>query len=435
MIRNFSLLAFLILLLVATYQFQEKRVLNEIQKELIRDKLVDFEVSHLKLINFEAEKKKHQWWNNNQLLSHTKFKLIEKKLNEIKMVKEIKGNWKDFSSRPFNFEINHVPWSIGDFSLDKKSFYLMKGSHIYLATIDGASHQVTVDEDEIPRIKKDELLMLLNEPLEGMKESQLFRFFPDLPTDRFIFKTDSMVSFEIDLKNNQTIPSPINGIYVHQDLRKKIMALLTLATIRKEIPFNEGIKGKKISEVVFINSNKTLKWELWFKNNNTADAVIIEPSSKKAFLMIGGTLKLFFVQIQEYWDKKIIPQKSFFSFQTIKTIFTQGSRKAEVVIFNKEPLEFQTKKFKIDSLKMDELIKIIFNLGPWDQASRVSILSNSERKHLLSGDNLHILVMDQELILLRKAQELIVANLTQGFKSHFIMLNENFPGSFQDVLK
>jgi hypothetical protein len=43
--------------------------------------------------------------------------------------------------------------------------------------------------------------------------------------------------------------------------------------------------------------------------------------------------------------------------------------------------------------------------------------------------------MGQDLIILRKFQELIVVNLAQGFKAHFTMLNENFLGTFEDVLK
>ena len=84
---------------------------------------------------------------------------------------------------------------------------------------------------------------------------------------------------------------------------------------------------------------------------------------------------------------------------------------------------------------MEEIIQIIFNLGPKEQANRVSILSNSERKQLLSGNHLRIEVMGQELILWRKIEELIVANLSQDFKAHFSIVDENFRGTFEDVLK
>jgi hypothetical protein len=43
--------------------------------------------------------------------------------------------------------------------------------------------------------------------------------------------------------------------------------------------------------------------------------------------------------------------------------------------------------------------------------------------------------MNQELLIWRKTEELIVANLTQGFKAHFTLLDEKFRGRFEDVLK
>jgi hypothetical protein len=84
---------------------------------------------------------------------------------------------------------------------------------------------------------------------------------------------------------------------------------------------------------------------------------------------------------------------------------------------------------------MEQLIQLIFNLGPKDQADRVSPLSASEKKQVLSEEHLRIEAMGQELLLWRKAEELIVVNLTQGFKAHFTVLDENFRGTFEDVLK
>jgi hypothetical protein len=435
MIKNFSLFGVLICLLVLTYVFQEKRVQREIQVEEKKDRLINFEMTHLKLSSLEAIKKNNQWWDGNQLLSFNKFQMIEKKLSQIVKIKKIDGNWSQYSTRSFDFEINHIPWSVGDLSIDKQSFYLKKGHEIFLAQIKGESHHLTDDEKEISAIKLNELLLLLSPKRIELKENQLFRFFPEIPLNQLVIKTDSMVPFEIDTDKNETIPPPIPGISVHQELKKKIMLLLTQATIKEEIPFSDKLKGKKISEVVFSNQNSVLTWELWLKNDQSADAILIEPVSRKSFLMVGGTLKLFFVQIQDYWDKKVIPSNSFVSFKSIPVKFSQGSKEARVTILNKEPLQFEAKGFKIDSFKMEELFQIIFNLGPRDQAQRVSILSRSERKQFLSENHLRIEVMGQDLVILRKLQELIVVNLTQGFKAHFTMLNENFLGTFEDVLK
>jgi hypothetical protein len=435
MIKNLSLFGFLIVLVVLTYVFQEKRVITERESEETRDRLVNFEVTRLKLNSLEAVKKNNQWWDGTQLLSHTKFQQIEKKLSQIMKIKKVQGSWNQYSSKSFDFEINHTKWSLGDLSIDKQSFYIKKDKDIYLAILDGESRHLTENETEIASIKFNELLSLLTQTKPELKETQLFRFFPDIPINKIVIKTDSMLPFEIDTDKNETTPPTIQGVTHHEDLKNKVMLLLTQLTIRSEIPYSEEIKGKKISEMIFSNQTRSLKWELWLKNDQSADAILIEPVSQKAFIMVGGTLKLFFVQIQDYWDKKIIPPKFFKSFDRITAQFIQGQKKAEVFIINKEPLEFEVTGFKVDQQKMEELIQIIFNLGPRDQAQRVSILSNSEKRQLLSENHLRVEVMEQVLIIWRRSQEVIVANLTQGFKGHFTMLNENFHGTFEDVLK
>jgi hypothetical protein len=433
--KNLSLFSVLIFLLLMTYFFQEKRLQRQKRDENKRDTLISSDFAHLKLPNLEAIKKKEQWWDGDHLLSHNTFRQIEKKLSEIKKIKEIKGDWKSYFSRPFIFEIDHIQWTLGDLSLDKQAFYISKDKKIYLALIEGESTHLTRNESEIASIKLQELISSLSKTRQDLRETQLFRFYPDLPLNKIVLEMDGNLPFELDLINNTTGPPPISGVFPHHKLKEKFYSLLTQATIRFEIPYSEKLKFKKLGQMSFLNKNGATKWELWLKDNKSADVIIIDSDKEKAFLMAGGSLKVFFVNIQDYWDKKVIPQKDFISFTRLKSRFTQGAKSAEVFIINKEPFDFETSSHKINKEKMEEIIQIIFNLGPKEQASRVSILSNSERKQLLSGNHLRIEVMGQELILWRKIEELIVANLSQDFKAHFSIVDENFRGTFEDVLK
>lgn len=433
--RNLSLFAVLLVLLVGTYFFQEKRTESEYKRAEKKDLLIPFEINHLKLPHVDAIKKQGQWWYNQQLLSYNIFKQIEKKLSDIKKIKEINGDWKSYSENPFNFKINQIDWSIGDLSLDKQAFYIRKDKKIFLAVIDGESTHLTQNAEEIESIKLKELLLLLSKNQDEFKETQLFRYFSNLSFEKIYIDIIGNLPYELDLSSNTTLPPPIKGISVQENIKNHFMGLITQATIKKELQYSDKLKFKKLGTIVFDKDNNKVQWQLWLKNNKSADAIIIEPFKKKAFLMVGGTLKAFFVHLQDYWDKKVIPQKEFTSFDKIDIIFYQGSKKANLTLFNREPLKFETKGYKIDELKMDKLIKIIFNLVPEDQADRVSILSSSEKKQFFSGDHLRIEVMGQELILWRKYQELIVANLTQGFKAHFTVLDENFRATFEDMLK
>jgi hypothetical protein len=433
--KNLVLFGVFVALLVATYFMQEKRIETERTEEHLAGLLVKTDITQLKLPNVEAEKKNGQWWSGKKLLSHNTFKQIEKKLSEIKKEKEVTGDPKSYFPHPISFELNHEKWQIGDMSLDKQSFYISRGDKIYLAYIEGESTHLTRNASEIESIKLNELVSLISKKPSDYFETQLFRFYPSIPMDKVLMTVEGHLPFELNFVSNETLPPPIKGVSPHRDLRGKFYSLLTQINMKEEIPYSEKLKFKKIGEVNFVNDKNSVKWELWLKNDKSADAYIIDPNSKRAFLMVGGTLRIFFVGIQDYWDKKVIPYDKFVSFTRLETNFVQGSKSARVTIVNKEPFEFAAKGYTVDNLKMEELLQIIFNLGPKDQADRVSNLSSSEKKQLMTESHLRVEIMDQDLVIWRKAQEVIVANLTQGFKAHFNMLNENFRGTFDDVLK
>lgn len=433
--QNLILFSILLLLVGTTYIFQEKRVQSEREAEANKDRLVNEEVIHLKLSGIDANKKNGQWWHKGKLLSHNSLKLIEKKLTEIKKIKDIHGSWNSFFSKPFVIEINHVTWTFGDMSLDKQGFYVAKDNKIYLAVIEGESTQLTQNESEIAEIKLNELTSLLSKNLNELLETQLFRFFLELPMQKIVVNVEGSLPFELNFEKNLTLPAPVMGIESFSNLREKFYSLLTLMSIKEELIYSEKLKFKKLGEIKFVEQAKSLTLELWLRGKNSADAIVIEPVSKKSFLMLGGSLKLFFIQVQDYWDKKVIPHKYFKHQTRYEAVFTQREKTEQVVILNKEPMAYESKKFKIDNKKMEQLIEFIFNLGPKDQAERVSILSQSEKRQVLSLDLLRLEILGQELILWRKKEELIVVNVTQGFKAHFALRDENFLGTFEDVLK
>lgn len=433
--KNAILFGIFLLLMCATYFFQEKRVTDEYAAKELADRLLKDEVTHLKLPHAEAEKKEGRWYQGKDLLSHNAFKIIEKKLTEIKKVRDIKGEWKNYFPHPFSFEINHEKWTIGDMSLDKQDFYIARGDQIYLAVIEGESTHLTQDEHEIAAMKLNELVGTLSKPYSDLKETQLFRFYTDMTLSRIVLSVDGSLPFELDFEKNETHPAPVAGIKPYSDLRGKFLSLITQITIKEELPYSEKLKFKKMGSLDFLSEKKNVTWELWLKGKDSADAVIIDSTNQKAFQVIGGTLRIFFIRVQDYWDKKVIPTTEFKSFNRLTTTFSQDDKSVQVTVLNREPLVFEARGYKVDTQKMDRLFKYIFNLGEKDQAERVSFLSKSEKKQLLSESHLRVEVMGQELIMWRKLEELIVVNLTQGFKAHFNLVDENFHGTFGDMLK
>ncbi|MGE3608527.1 MAG: hypothetical protein AB7I27_02975 [Bacteriovoracaceae bacterium] len=434
--RNSFLFVFLIVLLIGTYLFQEKKAERDYQESKVKDHLFVGEIKSLVLPKVQALKKDEQWWWGDLLLSHNSFKQIEKKLYQIKKIKDVQGEWNSFFSHPFKFKVNNEIWTLGDLTLDKQGFYIARDKKIMVAEIDGESTELTTNPDEVAEIKLRELEGLLSKNLSDLKETQFFRFYPRLPSEKVMVDTDGNLEYELNFKDNMTSPSPIPGISVHQNLKSKFLSLLTQMTIRDEIPYSEKLKFKKMGHLTFMaKDNDKVTWELWLKGKDSADAIIIDPKLKRSFLMVGGTLKVFFVQLQDYWDKKVIPPKEFKFFTRLNAVIYQGNKSEVVSIINKEPLEFESEKFKVKSDNLRELFQLIFNLGDRDQADRVSLLNKSERKQLLNSNLLKIEVMGQEIIAWRKKEEIILVNLTQGFKAHFSFANENFHANFQDVLE
>lgn len=434
--KNLWLFGVLIALIVGTYFLQEKRTEKEFVESQVADRVIVEEVKSIKFPSLTAEKKNGQWWSDSKLLSHNMFKQIEKKMSQIKKVKDVQGEWKSFFSHPFTFEVNGTEWTLGDLTLDKQGFYLARDKSVMVAVIEGESTELTTNPEEVAEIKLRELEGLLSKDFKDLKETQFFRFYPNLPAEKVVISAEGNLDYELDLVNNSTTPPPIPGIAVHQNLRGKFTSLLTQITIREEIPYSEKLKFKKMATLSFLASNKNkVVWELWLKEKNSADAIIIDPELKRSYLMVGGTLKAFFIQVQDYWDKKVIPPKDFKFFTTINAVFYQNSKSGTVTIFNKEPLAFEAKNFKINEVNMTELFQLIFNLGVRDQADRVSLLSKTERMQILNEEHLRVDLMGQEILVWRKKEEIILVNLTQGFKAHFSYANENFHGLFQDVLE
>ncbi len=430
--KNLGLLAILIALLGLTYFFQEKNTEKKYEANLVKDKLYPGEITQLTISNLSAGKLGGKWKAGEMLLSHNLLKLIEEKIHQLKKVKTVTGEKKDFFSSPVIFTVNNEEIILGELSLDRQGFYISRNGEMMLAVLEGSSQEILSDEKDIQARKLQELKVLATKRPEELYETQLFRFYPDLPLEKVTIKVPETLPFELDLKSNTTTPPPFPGITVHEKLPAKFMSLLSQVTLKEEIPYDKF--STKLGQITFSGAGKGVMWELYTRNPKTADAVLVDPVRQKAWLMIGGTLKVFFIQLQDYWDKKTIPPEQFRSFDRTPLTLTEGNLRTIVTLVNKEPLEFESSGFKVNKEKMLELVSYALNLGPLDQPTRVSLLSNSERKQVLSGKFLQMEIFGQELLFWVKAEEIIIVNLTQGYKSHFPRVDIAGGFHFKDVL-
>lgn len=431
--KNLALFGILVALLGVTYFFQEKKAELKFEENLVKNKLYPGEITQLTISGVVAKKEGVQWKSGERLLSHNLFRQIEDQIKQIKKMKDVEGEVKDFFTTRTELSVNNDTLLIGDLALDRQGFYVSQNGKIMLAILEGTNHELTDDVKDIQATKLNELKVVLMKAPKDLEETQLFRFYPDLPMERVTIKVPGSLPFELDLKNNTTTPPPFPGITVHEKLPMKFVSLLSQVTLKEEVPF--GTFGDKLGEITFMKEGKAVMWELFMKNKKSADAVLVDPVRKKSWLMIGGTLRVFFIQLQDYWDKKNIPPSEFKNFERETMTFTQGKSRTMVTLVNKEPLSFESSTYKVDEEKMTELVSYALNLGPLDQATRVSLLSNSEKKQVLSEDHLIVEMFGQELVFWLKAEEIIIVNLTQGYKSHFPRADISGGFRFKDVLK
>lgn len=435
--KNLLLFGTLAGLLLITYFFQEKKSQDAFTGAQTRDQIIGAPIETLSLPAGELTKRDESWYAGETLLSHNLMKQLERKLTEVKRTKTITGGeWGDYFPGPLSFTVNGTSYTLGEMSLDRKGFYIARDKTIMLARIEGENQELTTDEAEIDAIKLKELKQLLQQDLAALKERQLFRFYGKLPLNRAILSLEDRLDFELDLRDNHTVPPPFPGVSVHEKLQEKFLSLFTQLTLKEEVPFPKSPLVKRLGSLTLSgDGDESLHWELWLRSAKSADVLILDPKNQRAFDVIGGTVKLFFTGLQDYWDKKAIPAQEFRSFQRLPLTFRQGQEEGRVFVVNSEPLRFESGKHKVQEAGMNELLRFLFGLPPRDQAQRVSPLTKSEKKSILAGDYLRVRVWDEEILFWDKGQELILVNLTRGFKAHYLKTEISSGFGFKDVLK
>ncbi len=431
--KNLALFGILVALLGVTYFFQEKKAEKKFEENLVHNKLYPGEIRQLTISGVIAKNENGRWFSGERLLSHNLYKQIEEQIKQIKKVKDVQGEVKDFFTSKIELSVNGDNLLIGDLALDRQGFYVSQNGKLMLAILEGTNHELTEDVQDIQATKLNELKVLIMKDPKELAETQLFRFYPDLPFEKVTVKVPGTLPFELDFKTNTTTPPPFPGISVHAKLPEKFMSLLSQVTLKEAVPY--GVFGDKLGEITFMKEGKAVMWELFMKNKKSADAVLVDPVRKLAWNMIGGTLKVFFIQLQDYWDKKNIPPAEFKNFERENMTLIEGNLRTIVTLMNKEPLGFESTAYRVDPERMTELVSYSLNLGPLDQARRVSLLSNSERKQILGEKHLQLEIFGQELLFWLKAEEIIIVNLSQGYKSHFPRADISAGFRFKDVLK
>jgi len=393
---NGILFLFLVGLLTLTYFFQEKKIWSNPADENELGKLIDFPIQKISLPNIEAEKKASKWLYGKQLLSQRLFEKLEERLLQIELIKVLDEVDKTILDGALAFTVNGHVFNLGEISLDKESFYVGRDGKFFLAKIEGASAGISLSEADLEADKLDELKSLMSMPNENYFEDQLISYYDNFSPEKVLVFREGTGAYELNFLENSTSPEPLKGVEVHRDIKTKFISQLNQIQIKKELSFNQLKKFKKLAVINFRQKNsKVIIWEIWQTNQATADAMVIDSDMRKAFLITGQSMKLFFLNVQDFWDKKIIPSEKFKHFESLKFEISQNNKTEKVEILNREPLAFNASSLKTNQERLGDLFQFLFNLGPFDQADRISQLTSTEKVQFLDRLFLKIKILEK----------------------------------------
>ena len=427
---NLKLLIVLILLLTGTYIWIERpdRMWWKQHDETYRLRDLAEEAQSFGVFGKKWALKDNQWTHGKEILSLSIWPKWKRIFTNLKLEREIimpPGMTKEnYLGEGFPVTINDHSFIFGERSVDGKSIYILDLESNKILQMSLLPSDLFQMLDEVKA--KSELEMI---------ERRVFAYFSDIPFTKVVFETPGILSFELDLEAKTTSPRPIPGILIHPHIDQKFWHEIDLMQFTAQIEPDMGLLYQKMASLSLLDKDKkVLTFELHRVGPQNADAVVYVPEKKKMFKVQGNTAKVFFDQVQDYWDRKIIPRDVFKSFTEMRVQFVLGEREATVNVINQEPLSFGSTQpeIKVKEDKLQNLFAILFNLGQYDEASRVSILTKSEKQQFQNEPHIRMNVFGQDLMLIRKTNELVVVNFTQGFKAHFILFDISIGDQWED---
>ncbi|MFY7993551.1 MAG: hypothetical protein ACOVP4_09690 [Bacteriovoracaceae bacterium] len=428
--NNLGLLLVFILLLTGTYVWIERpdRVWWQKHDETYRLRSLVENAESFGVLGKTWTLKENQWVSGQDLLSLTIWPKWKRIFSQLKFEREIilnaQTNKDNFLGEGFPITIDDRSFILGETTVDGKSLYLLD-----------------VNENKILQMSllPSDLFQMLDEVKEktpqDMIEKRVFAYFNNVQFTKVVFETPGILSFDIDLFNKQTNPRPIPGILLHPHLDQKFWHEMDLLQFTEQIKPDLALLYQKMASLSLVqDEKKVLTFELHRVGPLNADAVVYVPEKNQMFKVRGNTAKVFFDQVQDYWDLKIIPRNVFKAFTETRAQFVLGDKEVTVNIINQEPLAFVSpdSQIKLKEDKLQNLFNLIFNLSQYEEASRVSILTKAERQQFQNESHIRMNVFGQDLMLVRKTNELVVVNFTQGFKAHFFFFDISIGDQWED---
>lgn len=98
-------------------------------------------------------------------------------------------------------------------TLDKSGFYFAQNDKVMVAVMEGiGTLEYSGDPEGAMLAKVEDLKKNLSFTLPQLKETQLFRYYPNLPNESVALMADGRPGYELIFNKNETIPAPIKEL-------------------------------------------------------------------------------------------------------------------------------------------------------------------------------------------------------------------------------
>ncbi len=348
----------------------------------IKTDLTAFSTEKYDLIKQENGKWKYK--NVNWPVDQTKIKsfinILKKMSYQEKFEVSLEEKKRYFSDNKIEFSVvqngHTYSYLLGNISYSTGAFYIAKkeGKEIYICQDNSHFEQPYQSELDLKIKKYARFQHILKSQIRVFAESDLFY---SLRREKIkSVKIDNKRNrwFEVDLIGKKTIPeiiAPLN----YKKLEKTILTLMNGVQVEDVLLSRRLVLTDKFSEILVQVGHESKVFKLYLGANGEYGKYIKIPEEKYVLKVKLDAKNIFYSNVQDFWQKKIIFNKRVASLKRLD--FLLKKPKSKTVKFFIDDLEKFVVKSKeknvkfISRIHMNFLFNLIFNLTHFKEAKYI----------------------------------------------------------------
>lgn len=221
--------------------------------------------------------------------------------------------------------------------------------------------------------------------------------------------------FEVDVTANKTIPE-IKSALKYLNLKSEVTSKMNLIHF-KEL-HKDSVLSEKVSDIEITSEGKKIVASLYVSLDGRAGNFLQIKGNKWIYELKEGAEKLFFQNVQQFWDKKIHYQKDLSKLKRIDFELSVADIFYKFYIDDIEKFEFKWDDAKVKSVNVQNLnflFHILFGLENFNQALIVKDLEKNDKEIFA----MKVKLLNKELTLRFYLKDIILENHSDNYQMHY----------------